>query len=1217
MRKVILLLLSFSMLIISISPCFLVMAKDIEKYQYNKASAELQNFAKEVLSFTSKYDSDLNDSHNSSNTSETVSFSTMSSGESEVNYEIFETKRLIVYSDEIFDTYNAVEHISGYKDWHLLQYDSIEATFEAYEYYCDNKKIDSVKPDFIVTLQGFEETLETESSNDFDYPHDTTLKSSWGYEQIRTFDAFKYILQHKELKELPEIVVGIVDDGVWTGNKYFDERLIGAYSFVNYDPYKSVDGHGALVAGVILENTLPNVKIISYQAFGPKVNGVTTVIRTDLAEEQARLDGVDIINSSYGSIDIGNATSNANNTSIKNDTPLQIAAAGNEGNRILHYPAALKNVISVAASNKNNRLASFSTYGTWVDVAAPGAEIFSAWPAYEGKSYRFDGTSCAAPFTTSVCAMIMTQYPTFSNSLVADILFKSCTNNTNVSVCHGIVNMFNAVTYYDGDARQTATPQFNLSSQPAENQFYSEKQYIELTCPDDNSEIYYTLDKTVPSRTNGILYTEPIEISTTTTISAIAYTNEYFTSEVSERTFYVRIPLADYPNENGWHIRDNGMIWGYSGPDMDLVIPETVFGIKVLGIENGAFSEQAYINSISMPKSLKTIEEKAFYKCNSLKSIVAPGVIDIGKSAFLGCRELNSVYLPEIQTIEDYAFRDSGSLNGFPFENLKKVPKFAFAESDILKVNLEKATSVRESAFQKCNSLTEVSITHVDTENMGQAVFRGCTMLKFVEFGKKAYSLPDRTFENCNFSSLDCFDTIEYIGFNAFANNQALINISMENLVYAEDGAFEDCTNLVSANLPSLIAIDSETFKGCSSLTTLILSNNVDLLEYNAFDGCENLKYILINGDLWIDSAAFEGSSVERLEMNGVSIADSLPEIENSIIALPSTFKECREDTTGRNYRIYGTKGTIAESFAIKNGHTFIEVSQETAILEDIPKEYNGNGQILSPDVIGFNRTYQWYSNTTDNNTTGKAIEGATSKTFNPADYPAAAYYYCEVTSKDEDFEEIIIRTRTCENRSIISDVTKVEYVQQEDTHKDFTVTANGRKSMIQFIEPDGGTRTYDRYHKNVSITSYNSDGEVVNELSRDLAYEVWEIYSNMSVGNEIKVRGKVNGKWDIGKYKFTIEHYNPIISMELSSTSGKLGPVPAKVVADEKTEKVMFKMPDNTTVTVASKATDENGNKIFTGKAWMNEDGLNEIEVKIYRNKVWKTVGTLEYTVE
>ncbi len=195
-------------------------------------------------------------------------------------------------------------------------------------------------------------------------------------------------------------------------------------------------------------------------------------------------------------------------------------------------------------------------------------------------------------------------------------------------------------------------------------------------------------------------------------------------------------------------------------------------------------------------------------------------------------------------------------------------------------------------------------------------------------------------------------------------------------------------------------------------------------------------------------------------------------------------------------------------------------------------------------------------------------------------------------------------------------DITEVTYIQQEDTHKDFTVTANGRKSMIQFIEPDGGTRTYDRYHKNVTITSYNADGEVVSSMARDLAYEVWEIYSNMSVGVEIQVRGKENYKWDEVKYSFTIEAYNPVISMELSSTSGKKGAVPATVVVDDKTEKVMFKMPNVTSVTVSNFTTDENGNRVFTGKAWMNEDGLNEINVYIRRDNVWKLVGTLEYTV-
>ena len=60
-----------------------------------------------------------------------------------------------------------------------------------------------------------------------------------------------------------------------------------------------------------------------------------------------------------------------------------------------------------------------------------------------------------------------------------------------------------------------------------------------------------------------------------------------------------------------------------------------------------------------------------------------------------------------------------------------------------------------------------------------------------------------------------------------------------------------------------------------------------------------------------------------------------------------------------------------------------------------------------------------------------------------------------------------------------------------------------------------------------------------------------------------------------------------------------------------------MFKMPNGTSVTVSTFTTDENGNRVFTGKAWMNEDGHNEIRILIYRNSVWRQVGTLEYTVE
>lgn len=210
---------------------------------------------------------------------------------------------------------------------------------------------------------------------------------------------------------------------------------------------------------------------------------------------------------------------------------------------------------------------------------------------------------------------------------------------------------------------------------------------------------------------------------------------------------------------------------------------------------------------------------------------------------------------------------------------------------------------------------------------------------------------------------------------------------------------------------------------------------------------------------------------------------------------------------------------------------------------------------------------------------------------------------------------------KTLQRRTVAPSITNIEYEKSFETRNTFTVTVEGRPAMIQFIEPTDGTRTYDRNHKNVTIKSYDADGNEVNSLDRTAAYEVWSIYSNMMPNVEIRTRAKYLSEakytWDSETYDFPMILANPIVSMELSATSGKKGPVPATVVADEKTEKVMFKMPDNTTVTVASTATDENGNKIFAGNAWMNKDGLNEIRILIYRNNVWRQVGTLEYTVE
>ena len=1035
MKKLFSMLIAAILAVLSLSPCFGVLASAQENNIYQQKTAEIQAFAEELSLVTQKYD---NPSVSSSASASAVTLysacDSQGTGSSYApySYEDFQTARLIVYSDKDFDEYGAVAHISGYENMHVLQYTDREAAIWAYTQYKAAPEIESVEPDRIVTLNDASFAAEAETavlekteeepqpmplSDDF---YDIPYTKSWGYEFIQTRDAFNYVLQHKALEDLPEIVVGIIDSRVSEpADPCFEGRLIKSYDFLPGN--NSIGSHGNKVAGVILENTLPNVKIISYRTFDGSGTTMTSINR--LGEEQAKLDGVDIINSSYGYY-IPESSSNSLTTFSYEEDPIWIASAGNDRTTEKQYPAAYPETIAVASVGQSGYISYFSNRGDWVDIAAPGGSIDVLYPPNIGEYCWFNGTSCSTPFVVSVCAMIMTQFPTFSNEKVKEVLLNSATEES-ITETHGlrVANSFEGVTYYDPDARQTAMPEFSLQERPAPGEVYTEKQYLELSCSDEGAEIYYTLDETEPSRTNGTLYTEPIELSKFTSVWAVAYTDNYFRSSVSKRRFAIILPLSSYPNENGWHIRDNGMIWGYSGPDTDLTVPQTVFGIPVKGIESNAFEDYSHITSITMPESVTVIEDRAFFNCEYLSSVTAPGVTTVGEYAFCNCHRLDKVSMPKALNLSKASFRGTGLLEGFPFEKLETLPQDVFAHSNIVSVSLDSCTRIERGAFGNCIQLKYANLPAIDDDNMMALVFMGCKMLERVDFPEDFQWLPGGTFSNSNLSRVDFLPQITSVAddFEMCAN---LIYVDMPAAEELLEGSFAYAVCLEYASFPQMVYLDRTSFQYCKALNTLLLSDHMEYVGELAFDGCASLEYLLLEGDPKIQSNAFYNCGLKRLEFNKVTALGDLPENEGCILALPSTFASCSKDTKGLNYKVYGTKGTYAETWANENGHEFIEISQETALLQDVPMEYTDETQVLSPDVIGFNRTYQWYGSLTANNTAGEPIEGATEKEFNPADYPAYPYYYCVVTSTDVGFDPVEIRTGVTVNKIASADYT-------------------------------------------------------------------------------------------------------------------------------------------------------------------------------------------------
>jgi len=120
---------------------------------------------------------------------------------------------------------------------------------------------------------------------------------------------------------------------------------------------------------------------------------------------QAVADGFRILNMSFGSTSDLPGVQNAVNDAW-NAGAFLVASAGNNSNATPTYPAAYNNVFSVASTDENDARSSFSNYGNWVDIAAPGNDIWMAWNGSDTDYELEAGTSFAAPLVASTAALL-------------------------------------------------------------------------------------------------------------------------------------------------------------------------------------------------------------------------------------------------------------------------------------------------------------------------------------------------------------------------------------------------------------------------------------------------------------------------------------------------------------------------------------------------------------------------------------------------------------------------------------------------------------------------------------------------------------------------------------------------------------------------------------------------------------------------------------------
>ena len=895
----------------------------------------------------------------------------------------FETKRLIVKAKSLHDYRGAIDCVSGYNDLYILQYDSQLSAKKAYEYYLNSSSVEYVEPDTIYSSQEDEPSVIIPDKEGNEYNDVTAAAIQWLSDKIG-FNEIKERLADRI--EDDYILVAVLDSGVDTDHELLKDRLVECNVNMsgsgNLNTAEDDYGHGTHVAGIIVNNTLSNVKIKPYKVLNNEGKGSLSTIA--LALDMAVLDGAEVINISISGRSVSPTMTNSVNNAVANDVNV-VVAAGNSGldlNKNYVSPACIESAITVSATDKNDNLASFSNYNGPIDIAAPGVDIESS---YLNNTYTsLNGTSMATPQVTAGLAILKSISLDISSSECEELI-KDFSVKVREEVGYNRFGSGILFLKYILDGRPTtADPVFSVPSGTFDRTFT-----VEITCPDEDAEIYYYVsddDFSTFVFENGVIYQNPITVSIDTKIYAVALKKGCKLSSLVT-VEYDRVGNAE---EDYYDINILGFITNYYGSEVDLVVPDVIKGKVVNGIAIGAFQENRKTQNIVLPDTCKTINPAAFKDCVSLKSVSGAGVEDIsinafenspveiidfpnlesiGSYAFAGCSELKSITLSNVESINSYAFSGTTSLGPVICDNLTEIGTEAFAQSGISLFSAPKLTSMENNVFVDCHNLISASMPALTVLSLG--TFKNCISLSRVELD----SVTDIKANALRNTAIDTFVglNVESVGNYAFADNPYLVACALMKVPSTGAYLFHNCTALKIAYLPALEEVNSNTFANCQLLTNLYLPN---------------VKTVLKD--------AFKNSYVENIMFEKVQTVRSLPNTLKGIM-LSGTTTSITSVPAG-DFVVYGFEDTYAEKYADNNGKAFKKVP---VFHKSSSTQVTVGDKYIVVYAFGFNCEYQWYKNDILSNVGGTPIEGATSFYYMPSPDDDSAAYYCVVTSRN------------------------------------------------------------------------------------------------------------------------------------------------------------------------------------------------------------------------
>ena len=476
MKKAIGLLLAAVMACGVLSPCQSVFAADANR-------KSVAAFSKSVNRIVSEYDGDEDYALNQNSTQLAVE------------------DRILVYADKLSKSYGEIEKVSS-SGVIVLQFADDASAASALK----SLSADGYSADYDLIAR-------TADVNATEYVSET-----WGNERVESQETINSIKSSG--KKLNDVTVAVIDSGVDDTHPDLKNRVVGSIDFTNSDTEADQYGHGTQVAGVIVQNSPNNVKIKSYKIADSNGNSTMSYIVSALNTIASEQNAPKILNMSLVVNVTGDSTSTRNYfenvvSELDKKGCTIVSAAGNKNEDASSYfPASIPQVITVAASDSDNNKATYSNYGSVVDIAAPGTHIYTT---IMGGGYTRDvsGTSLATPFVSAAAATLLSMDGSLKASQLESKIKSAAfpiNDNTGTNWCGAGILNFSAL--YEDALLQS--PVLSKSSGS-----YSSAITVSATAP-SGTTVMYTTDNTVPTLTNGNALAGPVTLSKSTSLTAVA-----------------------------------------------------------------------------------------------------------------------------------------------------------------------------------------------------------------------------------------------------------------------------------------------------------------------------------------------------------------------------------------------------------------------------------------------------------------------------------------------------------------------------------------------------------------------------------------------------------------------------------------------------------------------------------------------------------------------